>query len=64
MKDQTEAKVAWILWELFIEFSNLLWDRYEEQFLEFILNEQYPTKKAPKTTEKFITGQVDDEMPF
>jgi len=59
MKDKTEAKCAWVLWELFTDFNNLLWDRYEEEFLEFILQEEDPTKK-----EQLITDEAEDELPF
>lgn len=61
MKDPTEAKVAWMLWKLLTDLSNLLWRRYQQHFLDWILKEPYPTQK---TTEKSITGQVDDQMPF
>lgn len=64
MKDTTEAKCAWVLWELFTDFNNLLWDRYEKEFLEFILKEEYPIKKEQKTKEQLITAEVDDEVPF
>jgi hypothetical protein len=61
MKDQTEAKLAWILWELFTDFNDLLWRRYEQQFLDFILNEQYPTQKSKQ---KLMADQIDHEVPL
>lgn len=35
----SEAKLAWLLWQLLQELSDLLWDHYEEEFLDFVLEE-------------------------
>lgn len=59
IETKTEAQVAWILWEMFTDFSNLLWDRYEKQFLDFILKDQYPTQKTQK---KFMADEIDDKF--
>lgn len=35
----SEAKRTWLLWQLLQELSDLLWDHYEEEFLDFVLEE-------------------------
>jgi len=40
MKDQKEAQIALEIWNLINKLSDLLWDRYEEEFLEFHLKEE------------------------
>jgi len=44
-KNISEAKLAWILWQRLQELSDLLWDRYDKDFLNFPLEEDYdPTE--------------------
>jgi hypothetical protein len=40
MKDQKEAQIASETWNLINKLSDLLWDRYEEEFLEIHLKEE------------------------
>jgi len=40
MKDQKEIQVAFEIWNLTNKLNNLLWDRYEEEFLEIYLKEE------------------------
>jgi hypothetical protein len=35
----SEAKRAWVLWQLLQELNALLWDRYEKNFLEILIEE-------------------------
>lgn len=35
----TEAQIAWILWNLHERLNNLLWDRYEKEFLDWVMDE-------------------------
>ena len=37
MKD--EIQTAWIIWNLISRLNDLLWDRYEDQFVQQYLNE-------------------------
>jgi hypothetical protein len=41
MKSETlsEAQIAWILWNLHERLNNLLWDRYEKEFLDWAMDE-------------------------
>jgi hypothetical protein len=38
-KNVSEAKLAWILWQRLQELSDLLWDRYDKDFLNFPIEE-------------------------
>jgi hypothetical protein len=38
-KDLSEAQIAWILWNLHQRFSDLLWRRYEIEFLDLAMDE-------------------------
>lgn len=35
-----EADFAWKAWNLFVDLQTFLWERYEKQFLDFIIEEQ------------------------
>ncbi|MBU1256012.1 hypothetical protein KKH35_04020 [Patescibacteria group bacterium] len=43
MKDQKEIQTAWEIWNLIEELNNLLWDRYEDDFIEIYLREEEDT---------------------
>ena len=40
MKDQKEIQIALEIWNLINKLSDLLWDRYDEGFLEIYLKEE------------------------
>jgi hypothetical protein len=40
MKDQKESQIAFEIWNLTNKLSHLLWDRYEEEFIEIYLKEE------------------------
>ena len=40
MKDQKEIQIALEIWNLINKLSDLLWDRYEKEFLEIYLKEE------------------------
>jgi hypothetical protein len=35
----SEAQIAWVVWNLQEQLSNLLWDRYEKEFLQWAMDE-------------------------
>ena len=35
-----EAKLAWMIWLALEKLNGLLWDRYENEFLSFALEEE------------------------
>jgi hypothetical protein len=37
----TEAQIAWILYNLHERLNSLLWDRYEKEFLDLVMDENY-----------------------
>ena len=45
MNKTEEAKLAWKTWNRLDELLQLLWDLYEERFLEFIREENLPQEK-------------------
>jgi hypothetical protein len=40
MKDQNEIQIALEIWNLINKLSDLLWDRYDKEFLETYLKEE------------------------
>ena len=51
-----EARLAWKTWNLIDELLQLLWDLYEEQFLQFIQEENLPTDKLPPIQDEPVSG--------
>lgn len=35
----SEAQIAWVVWNLQEQLNNLLWDRYEKEFLQWAMDE-------------------------
>ena len=35
----SEAQIAWVVWNLQEQLNNLLWHRYEKEFLEWAMDE-------------------------
>jgi hypothetical protein len=35
----TEAQIAWLIWNLHERLNNLLWGRYEKEFLDWVMDE-------------------------
>ena len=50
MKDQKEIQIALEIWNLINKLSDLLWDRYEEGFLEIYLKEEEDKFLVPSDT--------------
>ena len=40
MKDQKEIQTAWEIWNLVERFRDLLWDRYDKDFIDISLQEE------------------------
>jgi hypothetical protein len=38
-EDLTEPQIAWILWNLHERLNNLLWNRYEKEFIDWAMDE-------------------------
>ena len=54
MKDQKEIQIAWEIWNQVNKLNDLLWDRYEEGFLEIYLKEE---------EQKFLLTLEDPSLP-
>ncbi len=50
-----EPRLAWALWQGFVKLSDLLWDRYEEDFLKLAEEERVGLAKD---------SEEDLEIPF
>ncbi len=54
MKDQKEIQIAFEIWNLTNKLNDLLWDRYEEEFLEIYLKEE---------DDKYLRTIQDSNLP-
>ncbi len=54
MKDQKEVRIALEIWNLINKLGELLWDRYEEEFLEIYLKEE---------DDKYLRTTQDSNLP-
>lgn len=41
MKDENEVQLAWQIWNLIAKLNDLIWDRYEEQFIDIYLRDEW-----------------------
>jgi hypothetical protein len=51
----TEAQIAWILYNLHERLNSLLWDRYEKEFLDWVMDENY---------RKEMQRRMEEELDF
>lgn len=51
MRDEDEIKVAWEIWNLISRLNDLIWDFYEEDFIELLKKEygKHQTDSQDKT---------------
>lgn len=54
MKDQKEIQIAMEIWNLINKLNDLLWDRYEKEFLEIYLKEE---------DDKYLRTIQDSNLP-
>jgi hypothetical protein len=52
MKDENETQVAWQIWNLVTRFNDIIWDRYEDEFIELYLKEELK-KHQQKIAEQY-----------
>jgi hypothetical protein len=57
----TEAQIAWILWNLHERLNNLLWDRYEKEFLDWVMDENQK-KEMDRIMEKELDRLLECEF--
>ena len=59
MKNQNEIQVALQIWDLINTLNELLWDRYEKEFLEIHLKEEDDQFLRTLETSDLIETQQD-----
>jgi len=57
----TEAQIAWILWNLHERFNELLWIRYEKEFLDWTMDENY-RKEMDRTMDEKLDRLLESEF--
>jgi hypothetical protein len=48
MRDEHEIKVAWEIWNLISRLNDLIWDSYEDDFME-LLKKEYQKQQTKDT---------------
>jgi len=46
MKQVSEAKIAWVLYNLLDEVNDQLWNRHEKEFMRFVAEEEQEKIRA------------------
>ena len=57
----TEAQIAWILYNLHERLNSLLWDLYEKEFLDWVMDENL-RKERERMMEEELQRLVDSEF--
>lgn len=57
----SEAQIAWILWNLHERFNDLLWGRYEKEFLDWAMDEK-TRNEMQRMTEKELDNLFEPEF--
>ena len=60
MKDEKEIQTAWEIWNLINKLSDLLWDRYEEGFLDILKEE---VDKTRPREDKYLRTLKAPDLP-
>ena len=51
MKDENEIELAWKIWHLISRLNDLIWDYYEDEFIQHLQN-----------TDELYRGSLKDHM--
>ena len=57
----TEAQIAWILWNLHDRLNDLLWDRYEKEFIDWAMDENQ-RKEMERIANEELDWQIESEF--
>jgi len=60
-KNLTEAQIAWILYNLHERLNDLLWDRYEKEFLDWVMDENY-RKEMERIADEELDRLLESEF--
>ena len=59
MKQVSEAKIAWVLYNLLDEVNDQLWNRHEKEFMRFVTEEEQEKIRAGERL-----SEMDPDSPF
>ena len=60
-QDVSEAKLAWMIWQALEQLNDLLWDRYEKDFVSFAFDEKDRERnQQPQTWNKSMNHLQED----
>lgn len=57
----TPAQIAWILYNLHERLNSLLWDLYEKEFLDWVMDENL-RKERDRMIEEEVQRLIDSEF--
>jgi hypothetical protein len=57
----TEAQIAWLLWNLHERLNNLLWERYEKEFIDWTMTEN-EKKELERRMDEELYHLLDSEF--
>jgi hypothetical protein len=57
----SEAQIAWILWNLHERLNDLLWNRYEKEFLDWAMDEN-ERKEMDRITKEEMNLLLESEF--
>jgi hypothetical protein len=57
----SEAQIAWILWNLHERLNDLLWNRYEKEFLDWAMDEN-ERKEMDRITKEEMDLLLESEF--
>jgi hypothetical protein len=60
-EDLTEPQIAWILWNLHERLNNLLWNRYEKEFIDWAMAEN-DRKEMDRIMEEELDRLLESEF--
>jgi hypothetical protein len=59
MKQMSEAKIAWVLYNLLDEANDQLWNRHEKEFMRLVAEEEQKEIRAGENL-----SEMDPDSPF
>ena len=63
MQPGTEAKIAWILYNLLEEANDQLWNRYEKEFMRLVAEEEEQEIKAGERLSEMDPDSLSEPDP-
>jgi len=60
-QDVSETKLAWMIWQALEKLNNLLWDRYEKDFLSFDFDKKDLDQESTTSDMEPIDGSLSED---